>query len=110
MPVEEITVRYYFLAENTNTQYQYNLDYVESTTIAVSGDFDKHGNHEYIEFSFSGDELAAYSGSGEFRTRINAIDWSVFDESNDYSFIDTSVYRSDFLRETADFLERRRIF
>lgn len=92
VPVEEITVRYYFLAENTNTQYQYNLDYVESTTIAVSGDFDKHGNHEYIEFSFSGDELAAYSGSGEFRTRINAIDWSVFDESNDYSFIDTSVY------------------
>ncbi|MEP1890162.1 MAG: cellulose binding domain-containing protein, partial [Cyclobacteriaceae bacterium] len=87
---EDIKVRYYFTEEWPGATYALNVDYAVMGSGLIDGEF---GGHKYVEYSFGGSGvLHAYSNSGKIQTRINATNWSRFDESNDYSLIDTDFF------------------
>ncbi len=82
MPKEELTVCDYATIDCSNVQER-----------IVKMQSPRSGANEYLEISFSGGSLTA-NGSTEFKVRVHKSDWSNYDQSNDYSFVENaSMYQ-----------------
>jgi|GEM_PF-95848 len=88
VPMSELTMRYYYTLENPATQ-EFHCDYAQIGSSNVSANFVQiDGNEYYVEISFSSGapSINANGQSGEIQTRWNKINWSVYAQSDDYSF------------------------
>ncbi|UGU18199.1 T9SS type A sorting domain-containing protein [Sinomicrobium kalidii] len=89
----DLELRYWFTAEG-NSPLDYWIDYAELGNGNMEATFVKPdtilaGADTYFKLNFnpSAGQLYPLSGSGEIQYRIAKADWSVFDESDDHSFL-----------------------
>jgi|GEM_PF-2893195 len=88
IPMSELELRYCFTLENPASQ-EFHCDYAQVGSSNVNGSFINISGDEYytsISFSSGANNLNAKSNSGEIQTRWNKINWSNYNQSNDYSF------------------------
>lgn len=90
--LSKITVRYWYTAEGTRIQ-QFWVDYAALGTEAVSGAFAKpealrDGSDSYLEIRFTEEAGNLFPGesTGDIQIRFNMEDWSLYDETDDYSY------------------------
>ncbi|MBN2442396.1 MAG: carboxypeptidase regulatory-like domain-containing protein [Spirochaetales bacterium] len=83
IPLEELTLRYYFTSEGSSGDI-FSMDYAVVGTGNISGTF----GSGYVEIGFSAGagSLGAGNDSGEIQARIHKADWSLYDQSDDISF------------------------
>ena len=86
----DVTLRYWYTTD-TSQQQVFACDYATIDCANVQGQFVKmqparSGADTYLEISFTGGELAA-GASTEIKIRIHNSDWSLYNQSNDYSFV-----------------------
>ncbi|MBU5317071.1 hypothetical protein KQI30_12505 [Clostridium bornimense] len=100
--LSKLKLRYYFTSDNNKLQ-QFWCDYAnvqgngyKSITSSVSGEFvnfvpSQKNVDSYLEISFN-DEVTSLEVGGilEAQIRFAKVDWSNFDQSNDYSFNSTA--------------------
>ena len=100
VPYSELTVRYWFTPENyagINTW----IDYAQlgsAVRMKYTGlDLPRDSAFGYVEYSFdrSAGNLSAGGNSGVIQSRYANADWSYFKQSNDYSYVNNSVYTSN---------------
>lgn len=95
VPLVELKLRYYYTLEGNQSQ-QFHCDYAVVGCSNIQGSHVKMdtaapGADHYLELSFIGGTLAAGTHTGEIQTRNNKVDWSNYDESNDYSYDPTKI-------------------
>jgi hypothetical protein len=89
--LSNITIRYWYTIEAGSTTHQLHCDWamLDCATITPVGSFapasGMNADH-YLEISFGGGSVAAGGDSGPIQLRFNKDDWSLFDETNDYSW------------------------
>ncbi|RTE53906.1 carbohydrate-binding protein [Arenibacter aquaticus] len=97
IPLSSITLKYWFTPEGSQ-DINFIVDWAkmgENSIVGIVHD-SKDGTNKYLEVSFnSNDTLHSLSGTGEIRSRLHKTDWSSFDETDDYSYIDTRNYESN---------------
>ncbi|MGW0854710.1 endo-1,4-beta-xylanase [Streptomyces sp. NPDC002690] len=86
----DVKVRYWFTAGNGASTYNSWCDWspIGCSTVThrvVAMDTPEAGADHYLEVGFTGGSLAPGAATGEIQLRLNKTDWSVFDESDDYS-------------------------
>jgi hypothetical protein len=89
IPLEDLTIRYWYTLEPNAPVQVFWCDYAEIGCGAVQGSFvaeARMGATHYLQVTFTSGSLAANADTGEIQTRFNKEDWSVFNESDDYSF------------------------
>ncbi|QDH80543.1 T9SS type A sorting domain-containing protein [Echinicola soli] len=92
-----ITARYWLTAEQMN-DIQTRIDYASLGNEQVSMDYimldePREGAFGYVEYGFAeGNVIALDGNSGEIKSAIHDDDWSVMDETNDYSMSPASTY------------------
>ncbi len=96
----ELTVRYYFTADGSQTQ-AYNCDYAQvgcgflQATFVAMPTPTATADH-YMELSFTGGSIAAGSHSGEMQNRFHDTNYQgTFMQSNDYSFDPSKTQYAD---------------
>jgi hypothetical protein len=96
--LDELTIRYWLTPENYAGINAW-IDYAEIGNEKVSIQYSelpspRSGAFGFIEYKFSSTSGVLSSGtvSGVIQSRIGNKDWSVFNESNDYSYAYNSVY------------------
>ncbi|WP_371320227.1 glycoside hydrolase family 9 protein [Chengkuizengella axinellae] len=100
VPLSDLTIRYYYSIDS-NQQQQFHCDYASIGCGNVNGNYvsisPANGADYFLEVSFTSGagSIAAGGQSGEIQTRNNKIDWSNFDEMNDYSFDSTKTQFTD---------------
>lgn len=85
--LSELTIRYWFTREGGQAQ-EFHCDYAQIGCGQVQGAFvatTGQGADHYLELSFAGGSLAPGAQTGEIQLRFNKVDWSPYDESDDYS-------------------------
>lgn len=88
--LSKVTLRYWFSGESGAASYGTACDYAVigcgtvTHRVQPSGSAAPGADH-YLEVGFTGGSLAAGASTGEIQLRLNKTDWSVFDESDDYS-------------------------
>jgi autotransporter-associated beta strand protein len=93
----ELTARYWFTAENYAGIKAW-IDYAQlGSTVNmkyVTLDTPRNGAFGYVEYGFTtgAGALLAGTGSGVIQSRFSNIDWSVFNETNDYSYTTSQAY------------------
>lgn len=102
IPLHEITIRYWFTPENytgINTFIDYSPignDNVKMTYVSLQKP--RNGALGYIEYSFlsSAGDINANTTSGVIQSRLANADWSLLNETDDYSWLDTpsSVFQN----------------
>lgn len=92
VPLPNVTVRYWFTNEGA-TSLRYTCDWVAMGCSNVTSKFVRlptavPGADTYLEIGFAepAPTLAPGADTGEIQGRINKIDWSNFNEGDDYSF------------------------
>lgn len=95
--LSDLKLRYYYTIDGEQAQ-QFSCDWAQLGCSNVSGSFAKIGTPTtgadyYLEVSFGSGAgtLAPGSQSGEIQTRINKVNWSNYNETNDYSYIGTQT-------------------
>jgi len=84
--LSSLKFRYYFTVENPSTQ-QLSVDYAVVGSSNVTGTFvNVSGNLYYLEVGFTSSAGNLGSQTGEIQLRINKDNWSLYDQSDDYSF------------------------
>ncbi|NNG09215.1 MAG: carbohydrate-binding protein, partial [Arenibacter sp.] len=97
IPLSSITLKYWFTPEGSQ-DINFIVDWAEmdENTIVGTVHESKDGTNKYLEVSFnSNDTLYSHSGTGEIRSRLHKTDWSSFDETDDYSYVNTKNYESN---------------
>ena len=93
---KDLKLKYWFTAEG-NSGLQFYTDYAEKLAGKLNAEFQDanllNADHDLeIGFSENAGLLYGFSNSGRIETRFNKIDWSNFDEANDYSYADVNQY------------------
>ncbi len=92
VPYSELTIKYWFTREGTQAQNSW-IDYaivgasnMTSTVVAMSSP-ENDADH-YLELGFlpAAGNLNANSNSGHIQSRVSKVDWTNYDETNDYSY------------------------
>jgi hypothetical protein len=88
----ELTIRYWFTADDAK-RHSYWCDWAAVDCANVSSVFRRASRatraaDTYLELSFTAGAgaVASRSASGEIISRFAKVDWSAYDETNDYSF------------------------
>jgi hypothetical protein len=104
--LSELTIRYWFTADDAK-RHSYWCDWAAVDCANVSAVFRRaprttRAADTYLEFSFtpSAGVIAPGSASGEIISRFAKVDWSGYDESNDYSFDPGKLAFADWSRVT----------
>jgi autotransporter-associated beta strand protein len=94
----ELTARYWITAENY-AGINFYVDYAQMGNSKIKGRYvpltqPRNNAFGYIEYSFDNGTamLAPQTNTGEIQTRVANSDWSLFDESNDYSYQPGTAY------------------
>lgn len=84
---EDITVRYWFTSEDSN-DLNFWCDWAQLGSQFVKGTYGTLGSLNYLEFSFDAGAgvLAGAQNSGPIHTRLAKVNWSSFNETDDYSY------------------------
>ena len=98
IPYTALTVRYWLTPENytgINTWIDYAAlgnSHVQMNYVPLAQPY--NGAFGYIQYGFDSSSgiLAAGSNSGEIQSRLANTDWSVMNETNDYSFSNMAAY------------------
>jgi hypothetical protein len=95
---QELTVRYWFTPENyagINT----SIDYAQLGISKVKTKYEslpapRNGAFGYVEYGFDSTTgmLTAGSNSGPIQSRLTNTDWSILEETNDYSYSSNTAY------------------
>ncbi|MBN1302995.1 MAG: cellulase family glycosylhydrolase [Anaerolineales bacterium] len=90
--LSDLTIRYWFTKEGSENMV-YHCDYAAVNCSNVNGTVYPMANpvtgaDHYLEITFDSGAgtLTAHSNTGEIQNRMNKVNWSNFDESDDYSF------------------------
>jgi hypothetical protein len=107
MTLKDLTVRYWYTID-TGAPQVLNVDYAPFGSQFVSGTFEsqvvpKQGADQALAVSFpsAGCFVPPGGSSGEVHLRVNKTNWSVFNETNDYSYDATKTTFADSTRLTA---------
>ncbi|WP_224994670.1 cellulose binding domain-containing protein [Cesiribacter sp. SM1] len=105
VPYKELSLRYWYTKEGGPAQ-AFWTDYAALGTTYVSGRFEQlaaptaDADH-FLEVSFNAPGvLAAGASSGVLQTRFNKVDWSAYNEANDYSYDSDKTTFTDWERVT----------
>lgn len=97
----DVTVRYWYTTGSGQAQ-NFACDYVAISCSSITGKFvpvvpARTGASYYFEIGFTSAAgmLAAGSSTGELQLRFNKLDWSNYDESDDYSYNAGAVSYTD---------------
>jgi Cellulose binding domain len=94
VPIADLTLRYYYTIDPGAAAQTFVCDFAQIGSGNVMGTFGAAAGvnaDQYLELSFSGGDMIAAGGqSGEIQARFHKDDFSVFDQTNDYSF-DASI-------------------
>jgi endoglucanase len=85
--LSEITIRYWFTTEGTGVD-EFFVDWAEMGQEHITGTF--YDGYVEIGFLSSAPVLNIGSDTGEMQIRVTKPDWSEYDQSNDYSFDNSS--------------------
>jgi hypothetical protein len=88
IPLDRIEIRYWF-HDNSSQPFSFHCDWARLGCGVISGDFNSAaGGEQYLSLHFSQLAGVLQSGddTGEIKIRFNRADWSVFDQTNHYSF------------------------
>ena len=100
--LSELTVRYWF-ADAGTAKLVFWCDYAQIGCGTVRGAFsssDRTGGNHVLEVTFTSGMLAGGAATGEIQARFNKEDWSVFDETDDYSFDPSKTAFADWFKVT----------
>jgi len=89
VPLSELKVRYWFTNEAGSQTLQFSCDHAVIGCASLGATFGSASAgmaDHYAEISFSSGTLSPGGQTGEIQTRINKSDWTVYDETNDWSF------------------------
>lgn len=90
VPLEELTLRYWFTKEDEKAHvFHCDWAYVGcSNVVGTFGDIQAVDADYYLEIAFTSGagSLAPGTSSDEIQTRVNKVDWSAYDETNDHSY------------------------
>ncbi|MBC6996609.1 DUF5722 domain-containing protein [Neolewinella lacunae] len=95
--ISELTVRYWFTAENLAT-LNFFVDYAALGTSAVAGTFTalpeaRDGASHYLELGFNtAYQIPANGNTGDIKTRIAKANYSNFAEADDHSYANVGSY------------------
>jgi cellulose 1,4-beta-cellobiosidase len=84
----QITIRYWF-ADSDPAALVFWCDYAQIGCATIHGAFatsDRTGGDHILEVTFTSGTLAPGAATGEIQTRFNHEGWTLFDETDDYSF------------------------
>ncbi len=106
--LNELTIRYYFTRDSASSVgMAFYCDYSPVGCANITGTFVPLSSSTatadvYVEVSFTSaaGSLAPGAQTGDIQLRINKTDWSLFDQSNDYSFDATKTAFADWTRAT----------
>lgn len=101
--LEDLTIRYWYTLEPNAPNQVFWCDYARIDCSNVRGTFvaeARTGATHYLQVSFTSGSLAAEADTGEIQTRFNKEDWSLFDESDDYSFDPSKTAFADWPKVT----------
>jgi endoglucanase len=103
VPLSELKIRYYF-TKNVAGSLVFNCDYAAAGCANLSSTFAAYSPvtttaDYYMEISFTtGAGSVAANGTSDIQTRINEVNWSNFNEANDYSFDATKIAFADWTK------------
>ncbi|MBN2442226.1 MAG: hypothetical protein JXJ04_12805 [Spirochaetales bacterium] len=100
IPLSELTMKYWYTIDSSSPQqfwvdYAYiGNNYVQSSFVSLNNSpapEPKEGADYYLEVSFSDEAgvIPAEGSSGELQLRFNKSDWSNYNETDDYSYMET---------------------
>jgi endo-1,4-beta-xylanase len=102
-----LKIRYWYTWEGTSQTQQFACDYAQVGSGNVTGSFVRlttpvAGADSYVEIGFTAGAgtIATGGNSGEIQSRFNKSDWSVFTQSNDYSYDATKTAYADWTKVT----------
>ncbi len=84
---ESLSIRYWFTSEGSNA-LNFWCDWAQLGTGNVQGNFGVAYGMNYLEITFNAaaGSLLGNSSSGQIQNRVSKVDWSNFDENDDYSY------------------------
>ncbi|RYZ59698.1 MAG: T9SS type A sorting domain-containing protein, partial [Chitinophagaceae bacterium] len=99
IPYKDVTIRYWLTVEEFAPMTNLFVDYAQLGTARVKMKYVKlgqprQGAYGYIEYSFdaSAGTLAPGKNSGPIQSRAAKSDWTLFNETNDYSYAPGKTY------------------
>ncbi|MBO0932009.1 chitobiase/beta-hexosaminidase C-terminal domain-containing protein [Fibrella aquatilis] len=102
VPLAQLTVRYWFTAENYTPPITIWIDWAQIGSNRVKTkyvylDEPRNGANGYVEYSFdaSAGDLTAGSNTGPIQSRIARQNWANFNETDDYSFAANGAYTAN---------------
>jgi len=104
VPMSELKIRYYFTRDSVQSLL-FSCDYAIFGCANMTGSFtpiNAVGADYYLEVGFTpgAGSIAPNSTTVGIATRINKADWSVFNETNDYSFDVSKTAYADWTKVT----------
>ncbi|HET9315429.1 MAG TPA: glycoside hydrolase family 9 protein, partial [Vicinamibacteria bacterium] len=106
VPLSELTVRYWYTREGTQTQV-YDCDFAVPGCANITATFvtlasPVPGANMYLQLAFGAGAGALNAGAqtGEIQNRLHNQDWSSYSEADDYSFDPTKTAFADWNRVT----------
>jgi endoglucanase len=92
--LKDITMRYWYTADSSQAQ-EVNCDYATVNCTNVTKELVEMSSPSstadtYLEIGFTGETLAAHA-TLEIKLRIHHTDWSNYDQSDDYSFMEDAT-------------------
>ncbi len=104
IPLTEVKVRYYF-TRDTAQPLVFHCDWAQVGCANITGRFVKMatpvaGADHYMEIGFRAGSITPNGQTGEIWLRVNKANWSMFNQTNDYSFDPTKTAFADWMKVT----------